>query len=207
MATAAPQRQQSRGAGDKRYCQRHGVGLLSRTPRPPEWLAASAMSSMPGARGRRQASSADRRCRGSHPRLLPCAGWSAATARPLRRAGADQCRERARGPELAGGDHRADVSELMFNTYILVTNISPKMRQSLFSRHAQHYALRGSWPAQALLAFSIWTERAHQRRRRAQNRKRAGRAYVKTRTGLPSRKPRIASTVPRRTRGNSAPTT
>ena len=43
-------------------------------------------------RGRR-ASSANRRCRGSRPRSPPCAGWSAATARPPPQACAGRCRE------------------------------------------------------------------------------------------------------------------
>jgi hypothetical protein len=101
---------QSRGAG-KRYYQRHGVGLLSRKPRPPEWLAASAgMSSMP---------SASRAPTSFHQRIHVAADHTLACFHALdgrqRQPGRFSelalinAEERARGPELAGGDHRVDV--------------------------------------------------------------------------------------------------
>ena len=104
QARAAPPRRQAR-------CQRHGVVLLSRTPRPPEWLARVVGDEL----------DAERIEGGDelHQRIDVAADHALARFHALdgrqRQPGRFSelalinAEKRARSPELAGGDHRADV--------------------------------------------------------------------------------------------------
>src|SRR6476660_1997006 len=62
------------------------------------------------------------------------------------------------------------MSELMFNTCIIMINISLKMLQSYFSRHAEHCAYGGGLAGPgSFLAFSLWRARPLRGARRARN--------------------------------------